>query len=79
MKYAVLHTDAAARLFKAQTWKNAETPPENSMKDEIFETVKMDILSERLKEGNLDKISKRWKHDNRSLENLDGRMSKLSN
>ncbi|KAJ6657845.1 hypothetical protein lerEdw1_001895 [Lerista edwardsae] len=37
-------------------WKLADVPTEERLKDKIFELVQMDVLTERLKEGNGEKI-----------------------
>lgn len=42
-------------------WKNKDIPDEDKLKDKIYEAAEMDVLSERLRDGNLEKISNYWK------------------
>lgn len=43
----------AAILLYAHLWKNEEVPKLEMLIEKIYEVVEMDMLSERIKEGNL--------------------------
>lgn len=50
-----------ARWLYAQMWKCVDVPKEDTLKDKIYEVVEMDVLTGRMREGNLDKIQNYWK------------------
>lgn len=60
-KHLVIHVNAAVRLSFAQLWKNEEVPKLEILIEKIYEVAEMDISSERMKDGNIGKISAHWK------------------
>lgn len=44
-----------------QMWKREEISTVGMLKQTIYELVEMDMLTERLRQGNIDKIERIWK------------------
>lgn len=51
----------AARLLFGQKWKFKDVPNMDDLIDKIYKLAEMDILTERLGDGNIDKIENYWK------------------
>lgn len=60
-KYLVIQIITAARIVYAQMWKIVAVPDDIKLIDKLFELAEMDIITERLKAGNVNKIESAWK------------------
>lgn len=56
----IIHVNTAARLLYPQMWKNEHCLNLEMLIEKIDEVAEMDTLSERMKEGNLQKIKAYW-------------------
>lgn len=68
-KYLIIHVNTIVRLLYAQMWKGENSQNIEKMIEKLYEMVEMDTLTERLKEGNLQKIEKCWNPFNKWLDN----------
>lgn len=56
-----MHFITAVRILYAQIWKSAVTADLDKLIDKHFDAAEMDILTEKMREGDLGKIEKCWK------------------
>lgn len=56
----MLYVIIAARLVYARMWKNPEIPSVEMWIEKLYEIVEMDVLTERLRDGEMERIQKLW-------------------
>lgn len=69
-KYLLTQVVMAEKILYEQMWKKVEIPDNVRLIDKLYETAEIDLLTERLKEGNWNKIKIFWKPFYDWLENL---------
>lgn len=60
IKHIIIHVTTAARIMYPQMWKNMETPTVEMLVQKIYEIVEMDVLTERIRNGEIDRIRNIW-------------------
>lgn len=54
-KHLTVHIVRTARLVFAQKWENNAVPDINELIDKLYNTAEMDILTEQLRDGEINK------------------------
>ena len=59
-RYLIVHIVTAARMLYAQMWKQDDIPSKVNLILKIYELIEMDVLTERLREGNVKRRIESW-------------------